>query len=452
MDKNDLGSFVDRLTGRLARGTRTWATPAAVAAGSMFGAAQAQSAYVCEPGTVPNVSEARTTSAINELEDTIAQNLPNHVPRIAGSDKLVINFEGSGPVTDERIGHDVTFALVNVGTNVMQGDGSSTQRFGMNNEGQYVQTFRIEGDELYGLKNVVESMCVNYEIEIGVRAPDGSVIDASLRHNAGSADAPEIGLIGPRGTDQDGMRIGPDGFVIYGDITPAGTRRIANGKEGMASAVRVDLGELTRDVLLESGARAHFFTANTDIEYAIGGDSLFIAAAADATGTQTLGTLVLSDGTRSAEYELTMQVGPTAENYSIESHVDSELTAGQIAQNRAINTFAHTLGSLVDSYGFKLGGEGSEAPLRFYGSAGELEGDLARRGIHRIELDPHTGNVDLFYRLDPNNRTEQERSMQLIYTGEQGSFDHMLAVANLYASMAQPGLDYDHEAVPNQLR
>jgi len=244
---NDLGDFVDRL----ARGTRTWGTPAAVAAGSMFGAAQAQSAYVCEPGTVPNVSEARTTSAINELEDTIAQNLPNHVPRIAGSDKLVINFEGSGPVTDERIGHDVTFALVNVGTNVMQGDGSSTQRFGMNNEGQYVQTFRIEGDELYGLKNVVESMCVNYEIEIGVRAPDGSVIDASLRHNAGSADAPEIGLIGPRGTDQDGMRIGPDGFVIYGDITPAGTRRIANGKEGMASAVRVDLGELTRDVLLE---------------------------------------------------------------------------------------------------------------------------------------------------------------------------------------------------------
>ena len=407
--------------------------PVMATAALAYGPAHAQQAgYVCEPGTVPNVSEARTAGAIASLESTLAENLPNHLPAIAGSNKLVVNFEGSGPVTDDRIGNDVTFAVMNIGTNVRQGDGSSTPLFGMNNEGQYVQTFRIEGEDLHGLKNVVEQMCVGYEIEIGVRDRDGNVIDPSRRHNAGSS---------------------LDDYAMHGDISSAGARRVANAKEGMASAVRVDLEELARDVLLGSGARAEFFPANAEsTAYALGAGSLFLAAAHADAGTHELGTLVLNDGTRSAEYTLTAQVGPSAETYSIESHAGSGLSASQVEQNRAINTFAHTLGSLVDSYGFRLGAEGEDAPMRQYSSAGELEGDLARRGIHRVELDTQTGNVDLFYRLDPNNRNEQERSMQLIYTGEQGSFDHQLAVANLYASMAQPGHDFDHNALPNQLR
>lgn len=438
MNINDIYTNTKDTLASLGTSTRNALAPFAAALAlsiSPNAQAQDQAGYVCAPGTVPNVSEARTAGAIASLEDTIAQNLPNHLPAIAGKNKLVVNFEGSGPVTADRIGNDVNFARVAVGTNVRQGDGSSTQRFGMNNEGQYVQTFDIEGEnDLHGLMNVVERMCIGYEIEIGVRDADGNVIDESRRHNAGST--------------HDGAD-----YAMHGAISDAGARRITNAKEGMASAVRIDLAELARDVLLGSDSRVEFFPASPDsTAYAIGGDSMFIAAAHDVQGTQNLGTLFITDGERSAEYTLTAQVGSSAPSYSIESHAGSNLTAGQVDQNRAINTFAHTLGSLVDSYGFRLGSEGDDAPLRTYSSAGELEGDLARRGIHRIELDTQTGNVDLFYRLDPNNSIEQERSMTLEYAGETGSFEHQLAIANLYTSMKQSGLDFDYDAIPNHVR
>jgi hypothetical protein len=428
MDKNDLGSFVDRL----ARGTRTWGTPAAVAAGSMFGAAQAQAeeprtapvfegsiaqAYTAENNYCPTdmiengmvIGGSKAIKRLNDLLDVFVKRA------VFGTDDLTkigantININVKGDDVHLATGGTELSALIAYGTNVVKQDsgigvfvGAGDAYVLVNTNNQNVQSEMVTVPAAY-LAEVRNATCTIREEMVAqghpvtILGPDGIPIhpDASAYDPDGqtgaSASSTATGASGSdgSGTPADASTL-PNGLLESGleRVIEGPSYHVATGLPGHAVSAEVSINDVLSNLPLSridgysiSFEAGHAAVSQTDDGYVL------VAALPGSTGVHTVATIsVDSEGTRYT-IPLTARANPAPEGY--------EVSVGTPENNRILNAAGVNVADVWKTAVFKL----QSGDVLDYQGLEEAAASESRRGFTHAHYDPNTNELTLGYEL-----------------------------------------------------